>query len=381
MPLRFMTFIILFYFHSIHIYASSIVRNTMINHQAINKLSGAQTVYWRIAQTLSWFLGLCILVSLLLFPTLGLHAFWNVLITIAPALFVVAVGLWRNICPLASVSLLPRHLGMSKKKRIPIVWQGRLYLISVLVLLFMLPWRQLILNNSGLATASVIIAISIIALITGFIFDWKSGWCSGLCPIHPVEKLYGSKVSFTMPNAHCTSCKQCVVPCPDSTGGVVALKEKKTIYHRLAGMLIIGGFPGFIWGWFHVPSFQQFEGWNQLIIAYGFPLLGLLVSMLIYGLVQLIFSAKHEIIITRFFATASIACYYWYRLPAIIGFGLFPEDGRLIDLSLILPNWIPLLIIISTTIFFAWWIIIRPEGHSSWLIRPPFETKARVVED
>ena len=86
--------------------------------QAESVLSGRSLQYWRIAQTLVGLIGLSIFFSLIFFPEIGIHAFWNVLIPIAPVLFVLATGLWRNICPLASTSLISRHLGLARNKKL-----------------------------------------------------------------------------------------------------------------------------------------------------------------------------------------------------------------------------------------------------------------------
>jgi len=207
-------------------------KKTMAKLQSTTTLSGSNLNIWRIIQILIWFAGFGILAALLFFPEIGIHAFWNVLIPIAPVLFVLAAGLWRNICPLASTALISRHMGWSKTKKISIEWQGGLNFIGLCLLLLVVPLRHVILDTNGVATALTIIPLVLIAVIAGSLLDWKSGWCSGLCPVHPVEKLYGSKVLISPPNAHCALCQKCVTPCPDSTPGIQPLTSKKTLFHR-----------------------------------------------------------------------------------------------------------------------------------------------------
>ena len=72
---------------------------------------------WKVAQIVCFGLGLALWLTLWLKPALGLTLFWNVLIPVAPALLVVAAGVWRNICPLATVSHLPQNLGWSRRRR------------------------------------------------------------------------------------------------------------------------------------------------------------------------------------------------------------------------------------------------------------------------
>ncbi|MDH3650626.1 MAG: hypothetical protein OEQ53_13165, partial [Saprospiraceae bacterium] len=290
-----------------------------------------------------------------------------------PALLVVATGLWRNVCPMASTALFPMHLQFSREKRLSIATQGRLHVVGVTLLLLLVPLRHVILDTNGLATAGVIIILAICAFILGANYKWKSAWCSGICPIHPVEKLYGSRSAFELPNAHCVSCHQCTIPCPDSTPSMHPLAHTGTPFHHMAGIVMIGAFPGFIWGWFHVPDYQGMEGWNHLDLAYGLPLIGAIISLILFiGLLRwgLVKNVERQFL---FFATIAVSCYYWYRLPALLGFGLFPGDGMLVDLSNILPHWFPIASRLVTTSFFIWWLLIRNSDRRSWSIRPPFK--------
>jgi len=345
-----------------------------MNRQAKSILDGRSLRYWRIAQILIGLISLSIFFLLIFLPEIGIHAFWNVLIPIAPALLVLATGLWRNVCPLASTSLIPRHLGFSKKKRLKVKQQGKLQLTAVILLFLIVPLRHTIFNTNGQTTALIIGVLALIAFYAGSQYDWKSAWCSGLCPIHPVEKLYGRKSLFTLPNAHCKSCINCVSPCPDDTPSIHPLynKKKKKTNQKIAETLMIGGFPGFIWGWFHVQDYYNSEGWNHLIFTYAYPLLAMTITLILFLIIKKTLTEKYEKTLINIFATVSISLYYWYRLPALIGFGLFQGDGMLIDLSQSLPYWFSNVLQISTTLFFIWWIVFKKKNRTSWLIRPPY---------
>ena len=353
-----------------------------MNLQAKSILSSNSLMYWRIAQIFVGLLGLGIFIALIFFPEIGIHAFWNVLIPVAPALFVVAVGLWRNICPLASTSLISRHLGFAKKKKLKVKQQERLQLIAVILLLLIVPLRHTIFDTNGLATAIIISVFALIAMYVSYKYNWKSAWCSGLCPIHPVEKLYGRKSLFVLPNAHCKTCVKCVAPCPDSTPSIHPLyKKKKMLSNKIAGALIIGGFPGFIWGWFHVQDYYNSEGWKHLISTFAYPLIAMTITLVLFLVVKKIVNKKHEIILINLFAVAAVSVYYWYRLPALIGFGIIQGDGMLINLSKALPNWFPILLQILTTVFFTWWIIFNKKEMSSWVIRPPYKKQNKHIRE
>ena len=340
------------------------------------QLTKTTLTYWRIAQILVGMIGLGIFFSLIFFPKMGIHSFWNVLIPIAPALLVVSTGLWRNVCPLASTSLISRHLGLARNKKLKIKQQEGLQLISVILLLLIIPLRHTVFDTNGPATAFIIGLLALIAISLSFRYDWKSAWCSGLCPIHPVEKLYGRKSLFELPNAHCTSCVSCVSKCPDSTTAInPIIKRKKKINQKIGGYLIVGGFPGYIWGWFHVQDYYNNEGWFHLISTYTIPLVAMATSLVLFLFLKKIISKKNELLLINLFAAAAVSTYYWYRIPALIGFGVFPGDGMLVDLSQSLPIWFPLILQFLTTMFFLWWIVFNKKEMSSWVIRPPYDKR------
>jgi hypothetical protein len=343
-----------------------------------NKLSAQSLLIWRLAQSSVWLIGAAILFALLFMPSTGLLLFWNILIPVAPALFVVLVGVWRNVCPLATTNLLPRHLGLSKQKKLTASQLGILNLIAVITLYTIVPLRHAVFNHNGLATALLIITMVFTGMVMGFFFEWKSAWCSGLCPVHPVEKLYGGNVLMSMPNAHCDQCRNCVIPCPDSTPNITPASAKKTFAQQLSGLLIIGGLPGFIWGWFQVPD-QLSSSVNGLIGAYEMPLLGFAVSFMLYAALSSLLDSKFERRLIAIFAASGVSCYYWFRIPALFGFGSFADDGLLIDLRSVLPAWNMTAITIVTTIFFFYWLVIRKQNHRSWVIRPAFADKQKLT--
>jgi len=335
-------------------------------------LSPSARRVWRLVQGAVWLVGVGIFAALLFAPDLGLHAFWNVLIPVAPALLAIAPGLWRNVCPMASTALFPRHMGLSKRRRIPEIWQGRLALIGVALLLLIVPLRHVVLDLNGPATALTLALLTAVAVGMGFFFEWKSGWCSGLCPVHPVEKLYGQQSAITPPNAHCDMCHRCVSPCPDSTPAVHPLSIEKPWTRGAAGLLVLGGFAGYIVGWFLVPDWGHGEGWQHLGEAYAKPFLGLGLSLAFFLTLRRLLPAKHERMLFLAFATAAIAAYYWFRLPALFGFTQFAHDGMLVDLSATLPAWFPIASHAATSAFFGWWFLARSGIYRSWAGRPAY---------
>ena len=341
--------------------------------QATVQISIGEARTWRGGQIALWILGLVMLSTLFFSPDLGLRLLWNIFVPLAPALFVVMPGVWRNVCPLGSTSLLPRHTGRSARKNLTPRAQGLLGLGGVMLLLLIVPLRHVLFNANGVAAGILLIALALLALILGRRYEWKSAWCAGLCPVHPVEKLYGVSPVVVPKNAHCSLCEKCVAPCPDSTKGMHPLATRKTKLDRIPATVMIGGFPGFVWGWFQVPDYQGVAGWAHIGEAYLWPLIGMATTLALFLAARRILPRKQHPNLTRIFSCAAVVCYYWFRLPLLIGFGIFPGDGVLVNLSADLPGWFPNLLQLSVVLIFGWLILWRGgQNKRPWTIRPPF---------
>lgn len=313
-----------------------------------------------------------VLVGLLLSrPAAGLTVLWNVLIPIAPALLVVAPGLWRNICPMATVSLLPQRLGWSRRHIPSRRTAERLMAVAIAALLIVVPLRHLSLDFDGPLTAAMLLVAASIAFGAGTIFEGRSGWCASLCPIHPVERLYGFAPLKTLANHRCDGCSKCSTPCPDSTRSMTPLVAASGLGRRL-GHVLVGGFVGFVWGWNQVPDMPGAIGVREMLSAYLWPFAGFALSLAGYALARrwLCRGKPDEATLARFYATAAVCAYYWYRLPALVGFGVFPETGLLCDLSATLPDWTPQALHAVSTSFLVWFLLMRTGPHSSWTKRP-----------
>jgi len=337
---------------------------------------------WRDLQLALVLIGFAVVAALIYIPTLGLNLFWNLIIPIAPALLVIIPGIWRNICPMATIGLLPRHLRLSKRKKISEQLRGYFAIIGIFGLLLIVPLRHLSLNNSGPNTALMLITATLIAVIVGLRYEWRSAWCSALCPIHPVEKLYGAFTLQTVDNVHCGSCEQCYSPCADSTKAMTPLVTNDSFGKKL-GLIFTGGFFGYIWGWYQVPDYYGALSFGNIFITFLWPIGGFIVSARIF--LYLYNSSTKEVksFLVRVFAMAAVSCYYWYRLPMLFGWSTLPGNGMLVDLSNIFPIWVPDLLQILTSIFFVWFMLIRKTGKKSWSSRPAYsesiQTEQRVV--
>lgn len=336
------------------------------------QLTHRQRLAWRSAQIALFLVALVIILALVLAPRVGLTALWKVLVPIAPALLVVAPGLWRNICPLGSTALWARHVGLSARRRLSPESQGWFMLIAVALLLAIVPLRHILLNTNGPVTGAVLVLVGLASIIVGMTYEWKSGWCSGLCPVFPVEALYGQRPALTLPNAHCTECSRCSTVCADTTPAMSPLITPRTTGYAIAGALMIGGFPGYVWGWFQVSDAAQLDA-SAVANAYAWPLGGCVVTLASYLVIRAAVGRRAGDLLARVHAAAAVATYYWFVLPTLLGFGRAPGEGALIDLHDIAPQWTPMALRAATIAFFGWWMVVRPSSaRRAWAYRPRY---------
>lgn len=53
-------------------------------------------LFWKILQVVFWLVGVALLYFMVFQPPIGVLLFWNILIPVAPALLVLATGVWRT---------------------------------------------------------------------------------------------------------------------------------------------------------------------------------------------------------------------------------------------------------------------------------------------
>jgi hypothetical protein len=312
---------------------------------------------WAALQAAMLSVGVALVGLLLFWPALGITLMWSVIIPVAPALVTIAPGLWRNICPMATVHLLPRKLGIAQNIRMPEWGAAVLALISIILLFAVVPMRRIGLNVDGPLTAMMLISAAVVAWVMGSLFEMRSGWCTSLCPIHPVERLYGTNPAITFKNARCDLCEGCSNPCPDSTAEMTPTAGSATKFQLFLGNFVVGSFPGFVWGWFQVPDYSPEQvGAYEITTAYAWPWGASILTYVVFRIAEQIFRYKHQTraVTHRLFAAAAVSTYYWYRLPG-------PAS--------LLPEWFPLVSHMVTTPFFFWFLVLR-SPKVSWLKRP-----------
>lgn len=325
-------------------------------------MNSATRIVWRGLQLAVFGVGVLIVAMLLFRPALGLYLLWDVLIPVAPLLLVLAPGVWRNVCPLGSVSLLPAHMGWSRGRPISRAWQERLLLGAIVLLLVIVPLRHVVLDVYGVVTGIVLVTVAAAALALGFLFDWKSAWCSGLCPVYPVELLYGSRPLVSVPNAHCTVCTDCVSPCRDSGRGIVAADTARS-GNKLLVYLFCGGFPGFVWGWYLVTPNASAPLATQLGKAFLLPLAGFTATALVF-LGFYLAAPRRRRAVALFFAALAVVIYYWFKLPVMLGLQGNGAHALLNLKPLLAAWWIWPLRIGTSALLFA--LLLARKPRAGW---------------
>jgi nitrite reductase (NADH) large subunit len=254
-------------------------------------------------------------VALLWFDSpLGLRIFWGVAIPLLPIFFFVAPGVWRNICPLASSNQLPRALKWTRAMTLPPWLKRYSYAISIAFFVIFVSLRKVGLQTSGLWSGVLLLAVMVSAFGGGMIFKGKSGWCSSICPLLPVQRVYGQTPFLLVANTHCQPCVGCTKNCYDFNPKVAYLADLHEDASWSAGRkFFVAAFPGLILGFFRVPSVPN----ASIALIYGELGLYVAASVAVFVLLDAFVGAStHKL--TTLYAVAAINIFYWYAFPVIV---------------------------------------------------------------
>jgi NADPH-dependent 2,4-dienoyl-CoA reductase/sulfur reductase-like enzyme/ferredoxin len=272
---------------------------------------------WRVLRILSVSFALALCAVLVVAPGTGLTIWWKVLVPLLPAVFFFAPGLWRNVCPLAALNQVPRTLGVTRARRAPRVIREHGHLIAMVAFVVLVAARKPLFNGSGVATAALILGALGLALTGGLIFNGKSGWCGSICPLLPVQRLYGQTPFATVANQHCNPCVGCTKNCYDFNPRVAYLADVHDRDRRFGGyrVLFAAAFPGLIVG-FYVTA--KPGGWGSAAAMAAQMAVALFVSIGVFHAVQTFTQATAQQL-TAVFGAAAINLYYGFTLNSLFG--------------------------------------------------------------
>ena len=207
---------------------------------------------WHAVRVGSILIYVALCVALFVAPSVGLFWFFGVIVPLLPILFFAAPGLWRNICPLAASNQTPRVLKFTRAGTPPEWLRRRGYLVAITLFFGITGARLAIFNVSGPATG-ILLSITIVnALFAGFLFKGKSGWCSSICPLLPLQRVYGQTPFAKVPNSHCQPCVACTKNCYDfqPAAAYQADLHEPDPEWTAPRRLFVGALPGFVLGFF-----------------------------------------------------------------------------------------------------------------------------------
>lgn len=280
-------------------------------------------------------------------PVTGI--FWNILVPLVPFILLVGPGLWRNICPLALVNIFGHrlrvffagsanqkfHSGKSHLRG----WLARYGLFAGLSLLFILvPARLVLFNTQAQWLGGLLLLLAAAALFAGLALPYKSGWCSAICPIYPLEKSYGTSPFILAENLLCKTgnsedlgCGGCTRNCFDLK--LLAKQKKGSVLPAgkpsAAESVFMAILPGFISAYLLLDRLPAKTVLSEqlltriFIIYLTFALLSL-ASALVYTTAKAIsikkVGAEIKIMkLNRIFVLSAFDIYYLMAVPAFVG--------------------------------------------------------------
>lgn len=267
---------------------------------------------WYIARMLTVSLGVAVIITLIVRPDAGLFVFWRLIVPVLPLLFFVAPGLWRNICPMAALNQTPRLFNFSRSLTLPPRAKEYAYIIGIVLFFLIVPTRKALFNTNGLALALLLLAAFSTAFFGGFFFKGKSGWCSSICPLLPVQRLYGQTPFVNIPNNHCKPCVGCAKNCFDFNPAIANMADQydNDEHYRGYRKFFAAAFPGLVLAFYLVPNPPDIT----IPLMYFEIALIILVSVgLYYGLT--VFTRLTAPRVTTLFGAVALNLYYAYNLP------------------------------------------------------------------
>lgn len=257
-----------------------------------------------------------LLAGLVVWPTGTLTILWNVVVPILPATFLVAPALWRNACPLATINMASNGI-VSRRRPSPAAARYA-RIIGIVLLIVLVPARRFLFNTNGAALAVVIVAVAMVALAAGAVFDMKTGFCNAICPVLPVERLYGQNPLVPVENPRCASCATCAPnACVDisptkSIAQTIGPRRKTTQWLATPYGAFAAAFPGFIIAYYTLADGPV----SQAGYVYATVAAWMAGSWILSAIVVTTFRIDARLAIAGLAAT-SIGLYYWFAAPVV----------------------------------------------------------------
>jgi nitrite reductase (NADH) large subunit len=269
---------------------------------------------WHVGRVVSVAAAIGLCVVLVTAPATGLTLWWKLAVPLLPAVWLTVPGLWRNLCPLAASNQTPRLLRFTRGLTVPAWYREYAPVVGMAAFMVLVASRQPVFNQSGPATAALI-GLSLVGAFTGgLVFKGKSGWCSSICPLLPVQRVYGQTPYVTVANSHCQPCVGCTSNCYDFNPRVAYLADLYEEDDHYTGYrkLFVGALPGLVYCYFTLPGHISAVNDYARFAAYITASAG---SFFAAEAVLKVSVNK----ITALYGGAAISAYYWFAAPVLAG--------------------------------------------------------------
>lgn len=269
---------------------------------------------WRVAQGLGVVVTVALVAGLVVWPDVALPGLWNVVIPLLPATFLMTPILWRSVCPLATLNMASN--GLLGRRSLPARYLPVVGALGIGLLIVLVPARRFLFNEEGTALAAFIVVVAVGAFLLGAVFDAKAGFCNAVCPVLPVEKLYGQHPLMDLGNPRCAQCTVC------TPKGCVDLAPSKALVQTMRGAhrshawlttaygVFAAAFPGFIAGYFTTAN-GPLSAAPSIYLHVALWAGG---SYLVTVLLVRVLNVRAALVLPVLAATA-VGLYYWFVAP------------------------------------------------------------------
>ncbi|MDA0378290.1 MAG: hypothetical protein O2899_02265 [Bacteroidetes bacterium] len=334
-----------------------------LRHQTLSTpLSTGAKMFWNGSKLVVFVATLAVIAGLFVRPEITLDILRGFLTGILPVTFLLNSGMWRGVCPLATANMI----GSSRASReVSGSWLNLTASVGIVLLFVLVPARRFLFNTDGPILAIVVLAVTALAFGLGWLVKAKGGFCNAICPVLPVEKLYGQAPFFGVRNARCVPCNHCTAKgCHDldpttSARHAAGNGNGSHAWMKTPFGLFAAAFPGFIFGYFQLSD----AGLEQILPVYGTILGWAAVSLVLFVVLALVLRIPtHRLL--PFLGALSVGIYYWYAAPA--SFDAFALPGGLV------ARW-------ALLAFIAWWLFRALKQATPFHTPPARPFAARAV--